>query len=145
MKKKIQRAFWGVNLGSGIGLYEAEGLDRYSTQEELAAYRAKDERSNWQALNLEDLNRCNCSLSYFDPEGMRFHLPAYLIADLEGIYRFDLVFTLIQSDHLEEKFSLLNPDQRAAIRSYLELVQSDPDYKFEKDEIRQALDNFWSR
>jgi len=31
--------------------------------------------------------RCNSSLSFFNADGMRFHLPAFLIAELKGEYR----------------------------------------------------------
>ncbi len=43
---------------------------------------------------------------------MRFHLPAFLIADLQGLFRFDLVYTFIHLDrYKEQQFSLLNAQQ----------------------------------
>ena len=50
-------AFSGVALGSGTGLLEANGLDDYANEKTLAAYREKDEKSNWRAIPLEALNR----------------------------------------------------------------------------------------
>jgi hypothetical protein len=40
------------------------------------------------------LNACYSSLSFFDAEGMRFPLPAFLIAELNGGYLQDMSFQL---------------------------------------------------
>ena len=51
---------------------------------------------------------------------MRFHLPAFLIADLQGQFRFDLVYTFIHLDeYKEQQFSLLNAQQKQAVAQYL--------------------------
>ena len=51
---------------------------------------------------------------------MRFYLPAFLIADLQGQFRFDLVYTFIYLDeYKEQQFSLLNAQQKQAVAQYL--------------------------
>ena len=144
LKKQIQQAFSGVNLGTGVGLWEAQGLDGYASKDKCAEYREKDEKLDWQTLRVEALNKCNSSPSFFDAEGMRFHLPAYLIADLNGEYEFGMAFTLTQSSNLGEQFSLLNDEQRAAVRSYLQFIEHEPEYSFEREHIQNALANFWA-
>src|SRR5688500_17196676 len=80
----IREAFAGVKLGNGIGLQEAQGIDDYADKETCARYRAGDEKEDWTRIPAEELSRCNSSLSFFDAEGMRFHLPAFLVAELQG-------------------------------------------------------------
>lgn len=144
LKEQIRAAFSGVVLGTGIGLWEAQGLDDYATDAKCAEYREKDEKLDWQAISIQDLNRCYSSLSFFDAEGMRFHLPAYLIADLEGDYEYGMAFTLTQSGALGEQFSLLNAEQFAAVRSYLQFIVDEPEYQFDREHIQSALVNFWA-
>lgn len=148
----IRRAFHDVRLDEGVGLFEGQGLDDYSDAKTLAAYRAKDERNDWSRISAEDLTNCYSSLSFFDASGMRFHLPAYLIADLEGRIRIDVLFHLV---HLDEyalaRFRLLSPDQRRAIREYLlltlETVRSTSPLGLEDPlvaSIDAALDHCWT-
>jgi len=143
LKEQIRSAFAGIRLGNGVGLREAQGLDDYASEEKCAEYRASDEKNDWQAMGSDEINRCNSSLSFFDAEGMRFHLPAYLLADLEGTYGFGMAFTLTQSGSVGEAFALLSEKQRAAVRAYLEFIEHEPEYAFDKEHIRAALERFW--
>jgi hypothetical protein len=139
LKEQIRQAFAGVGLGSGVGLHEAQGLDDYASEEKCAEYRASDESLDWQALRSDELNKCHSSLSFFDAEGMRFHLPAYLIADLDGTYGFGMAYTLTQSGLLGEQSALLNEAQHAAVRAYLRFIEHEPDYEFEREHMTCPL------
>lgn len=138
-------AFAGVTLGSGVGLLEANGLDDYADQKKLAAYREQDEKLDWNAISLELLNRYSSSLSFFDAEGMRFHLPAFLIADMRGVYGFDLVYNLTQSSLIEQQCKLLTEPQRRVVRGYLRFAQEEDVHAFEREHIRRALKGYWAR
>ncbi len=140
----IEAAFAGVTLGSGVGLPEAQGLDDYADAETRAACRAKDEKEDWHRIPAEALQRCNSSLSFFDAEGMRFHLPAYLLADLRGDYGFGMAFCLTQTSDCGRYFRLLSPAQRRAVRAFLLHILDDPDYEFDRPHILQALDGYWA-
>jgi len=144
IKNEIRQAFADVVLGRGVGLYEANGLDDYANEETLVKYRALDERHNWAAIPVKELNQYSSSLSFFDPEGMRFHIAAYLIADIDGSYGFDLPFHLSQSMQLEEKFSLLNTEQRAVIRKYLQFMVEAEAHSFDRAHIERALNEYWA-
>jgi hypothetical protein len=143
MKSKIRAAFTGVKLGAGIGLYQAQGLDDYADETTCAAYRQKDEKDNWEAIPVAHLNECNSSLSFFDAEGMRFHLPAYLIADLDGEYRFGMAFCLAQCPG--KQFSQLSESQVVAVRDYLAFIEVEPDYAFDREHIHRAIEEYWTR
>jgi hypothetical protein len=117
----IRVAFRGVTLGGGVGLLQGQGLDDYAAFATLAEYRARDEKDDWSRIPPEMLDRCYSSLSFFDAEGMRFHLPAYLLADLGGTTRTaDVTFHLTYTGHgAPEKFLLLSGPQREAVRQFL--------------------------
>lgn len=145
VREEILRAFSGVVLGSGVGLGEAQGLDGYEDEEIRAARRREDEKDDWRHIRPADLNRCNSSLSFFDAEGMRFHLPAFLIADIDGVYEFGMAFHLTHLDsHGIGQFSLLSPEQRAAVRSYLQFISTSDEYAFERPAILRALVEYWT-
>ncbi len=127
---KIKQAFKDVKLENGVGLWEGQGLDDYASDEERKKLRAKDEKEDWSSIPPADLCRCDSSLSFFDGKGMRFHLPAFLLLDLEEsethVLNTDLTFTLtsvlkyLDDDskngkrmkaYGEERFSFLNFEQ----------------------------------
>ena len=140
----VEEAFRGVRLGDGIGLFEAQGLDDYADAATCAAYREKDEKEDWGRIDSEDLNRCHSSLCFFNAEGMRFHLPAFLIADLRGELGMGMDFCLAHqalADH--QMFSLLSPEQRLSVRMYLLHIIHVPDYEMGLQDIRHALDYYW--
>jgi hypothetical protein len=140
---EIRRAFCGVTLGYGVGLHEAQAIDDYSSDSERGKAKASDEKESWERIAPADLNACYSSLSFFDAEGFRFHLPAYLIADLRGEFHFGMSYCLTESC-LTDRFLLLNPRQRWAVRDYLIFIAEDPDYQFERSHILRALDDGWS-
>lgn len=144
----IRSAFRGVALGKGVGLREGQGYDDYADECTLASYRAQDEKNDWSAIPVADLDRCYSSLSFFDAEGMRFHLPAYLVADLEESLRTaDVILPLVYTAYGPEsssRFDTLTPAQRKAVREFLLLRLSDRHYKFHHPMIQAALDSYWT-
>jgi hypothetical protein len=144
--KLIQTAFAGVVLGEGIGLRQGQGLDDYADIGTLACYRAQDEKHDWSAIPVADLDQYYSSLSFFDPEGMRFHLPAYLVADLEGrLQTADVLFHLVHmADGAQSRFDTLSPVQREAVRAFLRLRLADPLREFVQPMIEAALRGYWN-
>jgi hypothetical protein len=140
---KIREAFAGVTLGNGIGLQQAQGIDDYEDEATCARFRASDEKDDWTRIPVSELNRCNSSLSFFDAEGMRFHLPAYLIADLQGAYTCGMAFCLTQSGDYPGYFGLLSDVQRKVVREFLFHISKEPDYEFDRQHILRALDEYW--
>jgi len=122
----IREAFAGVTLGRGVGLQEAQGIDDYEDADTCSRYRATDQKEDWSCIPVSVLNRCNSSLSFFDAEGIRFHLPAYLISSLRGEYSFGmahcLACTFVTSP---DKFRLLSTEQRRAVRLFLLHILND--------------------
>ncbi|MFV5490320.1 DUF6714 family protein [Acinetobacter sp. ASP199] len=120
-------------------------MDDYKSSEECLALRERDEKSNWSKIPIQDLKDCHSSLSFFDAEGMRFHLPAFLIADLRGEWLFHLTFYLCRPTEQMQQFHLLNSAQRQAVKAYLMWISSDRDYEAQHGEIINSLNiGYWS-
>jgi hypothetical protein len=142
----VRKALQGVTLGAGVGLRQGQGLDDYADERTLSSYRTQDEKHDWSAIPVADLDQCYSSLSFFDADGMRFHLPAYLVADLEGSLRTaDVLFHLVHFAHgAASRFDTLSPAQRDAVREFLLLRLSDAHWEFEHPMIEAALGGFWT-
>ncbi len=139
---KIRKAFQNVTLENGVGLNQAQGIDDYEDAQTLKKLRAMDEKMNWETIPSSELNRCNSSLSFFDAKGMRFHIPRFMIAELNNEYSFGLIFTLTNVSS-KSQFSDLAKEQREVISLFLEYLLKDDEYEYERETIRLALDNYW--
>ncbi|NBR84626.1 MAG: hypothetical protein EB141_17365 [Verrucomicrobia bacterium] len=139
---KIRDAFRGVPLGNGVGLQQGQAKDggRKGLEERL-----RDEKLDWTLLRVADLNECSSSLSFFDAEGMRFHLPAFLIAELQGgLDRTSFIFHLTDlSDHSKSQLSMLSAAQKEAVREFLLFRRGDPEHEYDWPEIERALATYW--
>lgn len=143
LKRVIHDAFDGVRLGKGIGLWEGQALDDYLTGELRQKERGRDEKALWCRLSADDLNRCSSSLCFFDAEGMRFHLPAYMMLVIDGLDQTDsLVFHLTKN--CGDTFSCLDQTQRDAVYDFLRWCSHQPIYEFQRVDILKAMDDFWS-
>jgi len=142
---KISAAFKDVALENGIGLSEANAIDEYKDEQFKNACKQKDEKNNWETISSDLLNQYYNSLSFFDAKGMRFHLPAFMICELKGEYRFGMAFALTHlSDYTKTQFELLTTKQREVVKLFLEYLSNDPNYEFEKTTIEAAIKSYWA-
>lgn len=140
----IEKAFLGVKLGLGVGLFEGQAIDDYESDEERRRKRARDEKEDWRRIESKHLNACHSSLSFFDPLGMRFHLPAFICCELRGEYKMGLDISLSDLDNWKRsKFSLLSPEQKVAVGNFLEFLSEDVDSEFSRPAIQRDLIEFW--
>ena len=144
LKDQIVAAFGDVELGQGIGLYQAQAIDDYETEELQQRYRESDEKKDWINIPHEELQRCNSSLSFFDAEGMRFHLPAFIITSIEDKVDNCIFYLTQNSEFVKSKFVVFNELQRQCIRSYLSWCLLQEEYEFYRDDIKSALTSIWS-
>jgi len=145
VRDAIETAFAQTSLGSGVGLYEGQAIDGYADEATRRHERARDEVDNWRSIPNDRLRQCSSSLSFFDAEGMRFHLPAFLLAELQGEFGYNLMFHLAQHTDYERYFGLLNEPQREAVRAFLLLVRDEPEYAMDYEHIDRALIEFWGK
>ncbi|MBL9117721.1 MAG: hypothetical protein JNJ83_22125 [Verrucomicrobiaceae bacterium] len=141
---EIEQAFLGVKLGAGVGLFEGQAIDNYESEAERERKRARDEKEDWRRIDSKHLNACHSSLSFFDPLGMRFHLPAFICCELRGEYRMGLDIRLSELDDLRRsQFSLLSPTQKSAVARFLEFLSEDVDSEFSRPAIERDLIEYW--
>lgn len=149
---EIQTAFKNIKLEDSVGLWEAQGLDNYASDDEILKLRIKDESNNWDNISYEDLVNAQSSLHFFDAKGMRFCLPKFLIFDIladeifkeKQLYAPDVLFTLghnVNDEYHKSRFSLMNKNQIETIIHYLEykleelILTNDSDIEFIKSTI----------
>lgn len=143
--KRIKLAFKGVQLGNGIGLLEADGLDDRKSQIELAELRTQDKKTDWEEISDDYLNKGWSSLTYFDAKGMRFYLPAFMISDIRKNYNHHLYISLCNEiGHSYQQFSLFTNEQRMVVREYLNYVFTNEDYCQPNEMVANALLGYWN-
>lgn len=141
--EKIETAFSDVKLGDGIGLFEAQALDHYESEDVQKMQREKDEKIDWRSITHEDLQGCHSSLSFFDANGMRFHLPAYIVESIKGEVD-DPIFHLTHLDgYAESKLATLTKLQKNAVIEYLTWCLTEDDYQVYCEDIVRALNEYW--
>ncbi|MEM7179477.1 MAG: DUF6714 family protein [Spirochaetota bacterium] len=139
----IRKAFANVTLGDGVGLWQGQAIDDYEVEAEQLKQRQRDEKLDWSRILANDLQICHSSLSFFDAEGMRFHLPAYITASItDGID--DPIFHLTDlRGYAKSQLDILDTEQRQAVAVYLEWCLQEEDYVYDHESIEQALLEYW--
>ncbi len=83
--EEITAAFDGVSREDGVTLHEATVLDDYGSLEERAEARKQDTEDNWQDVPEEDIRFTDAVLSFLDPKGFHYYIPAYVVWYLRNI------------------------------------------------------------
>ena len=144
LRAAIIEAFRDVTLGQGIGLWQAQAIDDYEDEKGQLIARNRDEKNNWSKFDGNELIRCHSSLSFFDPDGMRFHLPAFMLSDTFRDGMDSLLYLLTDlDDSVLNMFSSLTNAQRAVVRDYLIWCKDQEEYEFEKEDINKSLREYW--
>ena len=142
---EIRRVFHGVALGTGRGLWEAQAFDDYADKDDQGAARKQDEKLDWSAIVPSTLARCHDSLCFFDADGMRFHLPAFLVAEIDGALDMSPIFSLTHcSDYTKSQFASLNDNQRRCVIHFLKWCLPQDRYCGDRREIEEALRDYWN-
>lgn len=145
----IASAFSGVERGDGTSLHEA--WQEYAVDEDHRRdLRSRDTENRWQDVPDSKIEMMSC-MSFFDPVGWRFYLPAFMIWTLKNWRTTDLIiadsvvwtFGVNPSnpDSATSRFSLLNAEQSRAVYEFLRFFC---EYEPECD-AREAIDLYWGR
>lgn len=151
----IYAAFKDVHLEDGIGLYEADCLDEYRapTDPVYISWKLRDERESWEKilhLFLNDTNneRVNSSNFFFmDAKGKRFHLPCYLLQDLDEKHKGNnpLITDLTYNIKSLSDCEILDSKQKQTLLDFFdhklaEFINDGNEFDF--DSYTQAKENF---
>lgn len=77
--EKLREAFVSP-LGKGTSISEARALDDYERNPE--SFRSRDKEKNWWDLPEHKIEKFHDTLSFMNPEGLRFYLPAFMYHSL---------------------------------------------------------------
>ena len=137
---QIEHAFNDTRLGDGIGLREANAIDDYASDIERQIQRRFDEKQNWRNITSKTLNEYYVAPTFLDAKGFHFHLPAFLIADLNGEFHFGFTDRLIEKQPLSTKWiDLLDNAQANALIYTMSLLKHYPEYHDKLDAIDCAI------
>lgn len=145
VEKEVKSAFLGVTLGAGIGLWEAQAIDDYESKEVQNENRERDQKVDWRLLGFGELQRCHSSLSFFDADGMRFHLPAFIIGSMRNEVDDPIFHLTLLDEYSKSRLTSLSNMQRKSVVMYLRWCLENGDYEFEHSSIKRALKEYWEK
>jgi hypothetical protein len=164
LKAMIQAAFTDVEYpGDWCLCRSSEGDEPYLLEQEFKG------KNDWSVLDADFLDQAPdgyaSALSLFSDEAFRFYIPAFLIADIDGLLEsvnpvFHLTHGLTDDGRFEpvnprrygqrtwfeavsHRLAVFNKVQAGALIAYLEFKREADE--FERERIDQALVNFWRR
>lgn len=159
LEQEIYRAFDGIQLGDGIGYFEADAIDGYlkKDSEEYKTWKEKDERQDWKKLvPLFEKIEGDMQVIFMDAKGLHYYLPIFLLAGTSLDYFSEKFLEAMESPSLPEEANewdqwnrqkyftlkeLLTPEQKQCILNCLEYLADYPNwikyFQFEEDLSRK--------
>ena len=154
LKQIITKAFDGVSYPQNITLHVAQVHDSYDYDND-AKWKQLDYIGRWQDIPNEHITRCCNALSYLEPDGLRYYLPAFMIWVIDNWENFEevswshdatiLTFHVHKDfeDHKTNQFSLFNDQQYHACACFLKFcIEKEDAYM---DDIVKCLERRWSK
>jgi hypothetical protein len=145
--RDLRADFAEVWRGAGVTLHEAHVIDAQGSSSERAAARLLDSEEHWWQVPDAAITDGwgYCALSFMDPAGLHYYLPAYLSWALRSgpdspsaTYEFT-VYALASLEYRPAQFGLFTADQAATVcRVLAYLHHHDPD-EVMAPHYRQAL------
>ncbi|GLS27229.1 DUF6714 family protein [Marinibactrum halimedae] len=142
----IEKAFKNVCLGEGIGVFEANAIDDFSSEEIKGSQREKDVRDNWKLIPDDVIDEHYHSLSFMDDDGFRFAIPSFMIFSLKY---FDssasaaidaTIFTLAKT----RDWGFLSAEQKRVIASFLKYIVIEAENHVDTFQASLAYENIWA-
>ncbi len=145
--KVIQKAFKGVVLSGGIGLYEADSVDLHVSEAERLDARKKDIFSDWKRIPENVIEKCFSSLSFMDEHGLKFAIPAFMVFSVKN---FDSsasasIDSIIGALSIKRDWSFLSNEQKKAVASFIEFMILEADVYLDMSQASLAYEEIWSK
>lgn len=168
----IALAFAGVTRDAERSLRQAQLCDRGMSAHPASSAEWRqagelDVEFEWHEVPGSALDACDAALSHLIPVNWRFYLPAYLCRSLELFVGPTFESSMLRSvifhltwptgedvqEYSSERFDTLNPDQCAAVKSFLECVRDEAllaveatnQHWGEHEDAKIALESYWNR
>jgi hypothetical protein len=153
--EQIRVAFIDVGRDGGVSLHEADVIDDYGSMKERVAARKLDTDCVWRDVPESDIERYFWILSFLDPIGFRYYMPAYMTWTLKhyehsGSISVDrTIYALDFSDDLREfameRYTLMNQEQSEAICAFLRFMEECMSEDSDFNVAHQALERYWGQ
>ena len=143
----IERAFSGVRLANGIGLLEAEALDRCVSEKLRDKARAGDIRNDWTLLSDDVLSEHGSAMAFMDQAGLKFALPAYMRFAVRHWRTSDsacvdhVIYTLAR----DEDWSFLSKEQNIVVANFLEYMVLEAGGRVDSEQASFAYEKCWAK
>lgn len=149
---EIEQAFGGVELGGGLSMHQAGAMDLLLEPEEVLQARVLDPEARWQDIPDDRLDEFHFALTYMDPEGLRFHLPRFMVFALENpgldspavdaaVYACD--FGEEMKQEVLAQFNAMSRKQMRTIAQFLAHIAEGKDEDYDVMIAAMALESFW--
>jgi hypothetical protein len=148
----IRRAFQNVNRKGGVSLHEADVIDDYGSETQKKQARTLDTENSWEQVPWDDIQHFHWALSFLDPIGFRYYLPAYMVFALHNPNTESAESVIFQlsvgtgnpKNHSTKRFELLNDDQSCAVCEFLRYEVAREQPANPRSSARKAL-KYWNR
>ena len=154
---KIEQAFAKVTRGAGVTLHETKVIDAHGSERDRAKARRKDTERRWQNVPDAVIEAHPEALSFLDPAGFRYYLPAYMRWSLLHFKTSDslssdyTIYALAPSgnkgvtDWNRERWGWLSQEQANVILEFLRFMAEHGKGRTDAFMARLAIDAFWEQ
>ena len=158
--EQITAAFAGVSREGGVSLHQTRVLDDAFPQESMDEAGAKDVDADWREVPDSSIEKPDLHMSFLDPIGFRYYLPAYMVWQLKqdwGLVPWvdcnthdSALFSLTVHKEpelrqwQEERFEMFTLEQGRAINRFLYFYAKYGE-DFDQQHAQQALDSYWAK
>ena len=150
--QEVHAVFGKVELGDGLSLHQAGAMDLMLSAEEVRQSRRLDTETRWQDIPDSKVEEFHYALTFMDPEGMRFHLPRFVVYSLEhpgldspavdaAVYACD--FGDDVDDQVLGQFNAMSRRQMRTIANFLVFVAESKDEDYDILVAAMAVEAFW--
>ncbi|CAN5820391.1 hypothetical protein BH23ACT12_BH23ACT12_02140 [soil metagenome] len=150
--EQINAVFGRVELGDGLSLHQARAMDRLQPPEDVLEARPLDREDRWQEISDGKVEEFHYALTFMDPEGLRFHLPRFMVFALEhpgldspaidaAVYACDFGDEMDQD--VVAQFNAMSRTQMKTIAGFLAHITESSDKDYDTMVAAIALESFW--
>ena len=158
---EIHEAFKDVSRHGGVSWSESEVIDDYGSDEERQLARMRDTDTTWQEVADDPtwwVDMGVGGLSFLDPIGYRYYLPACMTVAIRGGFYEWLLYSLTIDEERElrdyklKQWSLLDECQKRCVKHFIEFMlaraneePNDLDRAVDTEYWKLALDRYWGQ
>ena len=155
--RAIHQAFAGVSRANGVTLHEAQVIDDHGSDQARQRARSRDSEAKWEQVPPEDIAGHYSTLSFLDPVGFKYYIPAFMTWTLRNYDVSDsltvdhTIYALNPSLKPKlrtwqlERYSIFSEEQAVAVAAFLRYLAENADGCADDGAANEALHDYWAR